>query len=193
MKRLRTLYCVMMLAPLVAACETAVPARTFPEISFAHQPPINLDVASVEVENKPETPSAAGAVVHELPVTLSSVAERWARERLKPVGTRGTAIVRVEKASVIEEKLKKTEGIRGAFVTDQTERYVGEMQMSITIADDRGQATARAEARRARSIAEDASLADREKLWFELVETVARETDKVFEQQIRTYLTSYLR
>lgn len=193
MKRLRTLYCVMMLAPLVAACETAVPARTFPEISFAHQPPINLDVASVEVENKPETPSASGAGVHELPVTLSSVAERWARERLKPVGTRGTAIVRVEKASVIEEKLKKTEGIRGAFVTDQTERYIGEMQMSITIADDRGQATARAEARRARSIAEDASLADREKLWFELVETVARETDKVFEEQIRAYLTSYLR
>jgi hypothetical protein len=183
----------MMLAPLVAACETAVPARTFPEISFAHQPPINLDVASVEVENKPEPPSAPGAVVHELPVTLSSVAERWARERLKPVGTRGTAIVRIEKASVIEEKLKKTEGIRGAFVTDQTERYVGEMQMSITIADDRGQATARAEARRARSVAEDASLADREKLWFELVETVARETDAVFEQQIRAHLSSYLR
>jgi hypothetical protein len=193
MKRIRPLYCLLLLAPLLAACETDVPARTFPEIGFAHQMPINIDVASVEVENKPEPPSGTAAIVQELPVTPATVAERWARQRLHPVGQRGKAIVRIEKASVVEEKLKKTEGIRGAFVTDQTERYIGELQMSVTVVDDRGQATARAEARRVRSVPEDASLADREKLWFELVEHLAREVDSVLEQQVRTHLSNYLR
>jgi hypothetical protein len=193
MKPLRILYCFLLLAPLLAACETEVPARKFPEISFAHEPPINLDVASVQVENKPAPPSSQGTVVYDLPVTPSSVAEKWAQQRLKAVGQRGSAIVHIEKASVVEEKLKKTEGLRGLFTTDQTERYIGELQISVSISSERGQATARAEAKASRTIAEDASLADREKLWFELVEHLAREIDSVLDQQIKAHLSDYLR
>lgn len=187
------LFGIMLLAPFLAACETQVPGRSFPEISFAHETPFNLDVASVQVESQPAPAPASGAIVHELPVTLASAAEQWARQRLKAVGQSGTAVVRIEKATVVEEKLKKTEGFRGAFTTDQTERYVGELAMSVTIVDARGQGIARASATRSRTVAEDASLADREKLWFEMVEQIAREVDSVMEQQIRQYLASYLR
>lgn len=187
------LFAIMLLTPFLAACETQVPARSFPEISFAHETPLNLDVASIQVESQPTPAPASGVIVHELPVTLASAAEQWARQRLKAVGQSGTAVVRIEKASVVEEKLNKTEGFRGAFTTDQTERYVGELAMSVTIADARGQGIARASATRTRTVAEDASLADREKLWFEMVEQIAREVDSVMEQQIRQYLASYLR
>jgi hypothetical protein len=193
MKWLRIFYCFLLLAPLLSACETEVPARKFPDISFTHEPPINLDVASVQVENKPAPPSSQGTVVYDLPVTPASVAEKWAQQRLKAVGQNGSAIVHVEKASVVEEKLKKTEGFRGLFTTDQTERYVGELQISVSIASDRGQATARAEAKASRTVAEDASLADREKLWFELVEHLAREVDTVLDQQVKMHLSDYIR
>jgi hypothetical protein len=188
------LFGILLLAPLLAACETQVPARSFPEISFAHEQPINLDVAQIQVESAPPSNDpAAGAIVHDLPVSLSTVADQWARQRLRAVGQSGTAVVRVEKANVVEEKLKKTGGFRGAFTTDQTERYTGEVVMSISIADDRGQAMARGTASRSRTIGEDASLAVREKLWFDLVEQLAREIDSVMEKEIRQYLTAYLR
>lgn len=185
---------ILLLAPLLAACETQVPARSFPDISFAHQPPLNLDVAQIQVETAPPPPAPAnGTIVRDLPVTLSTVAEQWARQRLKAVGQRGTAVVRIEKATVVEEKLKKTEGFRGAFTTDQTERYVGDIAMSVSISDDRGQALARGSATRSQTISEGVTLATREKLWFDLVEQLAREIDAVMEKEIRQYLTTYLR
>ena len=185
---------ILLLALLLAACETRVPGRSFPEISFAHETPLNLDVAQIQVEKAPPAPSPAkGTIVHELPVSLSTVAEQWAHQRLKAVGRSGTATVRIEKATVVEEKLKKTEGFRGAFTTDQTERYVGNIEMSVSIVDDRGQAMARGSATRSRTVAENATLAEREKLWFELVESLGREIDSVMEKEIRQYMAAYLR
>lgn len=193
MKHLRSLFCLLLVLPLLAACETEVPARKFPDISFANEPPIKLDVASIQVENKPAPPTGKGSIVYDLPVTPSSVAEKWAQERLRAVGRSGTAIVHIEKASVVEEKLKKTEGLRGLFTTDQTERYTGEMAISISLSADRGQAMARAEAKASRTVAEDASLADREKLWFDLVEHLSHEVDKVLDQEIHKHMAEYVR
>jgi hypothetical protein len=193
MKKLRILYCVLMLLPLLAACETEVPARQFPEISFANEPPIKLDVASIKVENKPAPPSTKGSIVYDLPVTPSSVAQKWAEQRLKAVGRSGTAIVHIEKASLVEQKLKKTEGLRGMFTTDQTERYIGEMQISVSVSSGHGQATARAESRSSRTVAEDASLADREKLWFDMVEHLGHEVDSVLDREIHKHMAEYIR
>jgi hypothetical protein len=42
-------------------------------------------------------------------------------------------------------------------------------------------------------VPEDATLAEREKLWFEMVEQLGREVDSVMEQQIRAHLSNFLR
>jgi hypothetical protein len=188
---------MMCAAALVAAflggCDTPVPSRSFPDISFTHKIPYNLDVASIEVETRPAPAPDKGTVVHELPVSLTAVAEKWARQRLKPVGASGVAVVTIEKASVVEQRLKKTGGVRGAFTTDQTERYIGELQLSISIAENRGQALARAGSTRTRTIAEDATLAEREKLWFDMVEKLTRGMDAEMDKQIPQHLAIYLR
>ncbi len=177
---------------LLAGCETPVEGRHFPEIGFAHQAPIALNVASVTVE-KPAPSGVDGSVEHELPVTLVAVAERWAQQRIKPVGQQGTAVVRIEKAQMIEERLQKKGGIRGAFTTDQTERYRADLRVSVSIDDPTGNAQARASGHRIRTVAENATLADREKVWFQMVESLSRNVDKVLEEQIRTHMTAFLR
>lgn len=189
----RTICALTLGALLLGGCDTPVPSRSFPDISFAHKTPFNLDVATIEVEKLPATAPDKGTIVHELPVSLTSVAEKWARQRLKAVGQSGVAIVKIEKATVVEQGLKKTGGVRGAFTTDQTERYVGDLQMSVSITDNRGQALARAGSSRIRTIAEDATLAEREKLWFDMVEKLARGTDAEMEKQIPDHLANYLR
>jgi hypothetical protein len=192
MTMLKSLVFSVLAAVLLAGCETPVEGRQFPEIGFSHQTPIALNVASVTVE-KPAPSAVKGSVEHELPVTLVAVAERWARQRIKPVGQQGTAVVKIEQAQMVEERLKKKGGIKGAFTTDQTERYRATLQMSVSVVDQTGQAQARASGNRTRTVAEDASLADREKIWFQMVESLSRSVDKVLEEQIRKHMTAYLR
>ncbi len=192
MTMLKSLVFSVLAAVLLAGCETPVEGRQFPQIGFSHQTPIALNVATITVE-KPAPSTVQGNVEHELPVTLASVAERWAQQRLKPVGQQGTAVVKIEEAQMIEERLKKKSGIKGAFTTDQTERYRATLRMSVSIADQTGQAEARASGNRTRTVAEDASLADREKVWFQMVESLSRNVDKVLEEQIRKHMTAYIR
>lgn len=192
MNAIRATLTVAAVALLLGACETPVPERKFPEIGFLHEAPYKLDVATIEVEKQPVVPQQ-GEVVHELPVSLATVAETWVRQRLRAVGTRGSAVVRIEKASVVEEKLTKTGGIRGAFTTDQTERYTGELQMSMDLVKGGEQGTVKVGARKVRTIAEDATLAEREKLWFDMVEKLARDVDAQMNKQINAHLTNFLR
>jgi hypothetical protein len=192
MNAFRAILIVTATALLLGACETPVPSRKFPEISFRHEAPYRLDVAKIEVEKRIAAPQK-GEVVHELPVSLATVAENWVRQRLSAVGNSGTAVVYIEKASVVEEKLAKTGGIRGAFTTDQTERYTGELQMTMELSNGGQQGTVKAGARKAQTIAEDATLAEREKLWFDMVEKLARDVDAQMNKQINTHLTNFLR
>lgn len=192
MMALKTICIAAAMALLLAGCETNVPARSFPDIGFLHKAPYKLDVAKIEVEKQTPAPEA-GSIVFDLPVTLTAVAEKWARQRLTAVGTNGTAVVKIEKATMVEENLKKTGGLRGVFTTDQTQRYTADLAISISLSNDHGQGTVQASARKIRTIAEDATLAEREKLWFDMVETLAREVDDEMDRQIAAHLQEFLR
>jgi len=192
MKALKTICIAAVTMLLLAGCESDVPARNFPDIGFLHKTPYKLNVASIEVDNKAAAPEK-GTTVYDLPVTLTAVAEKWAHQRLTAVGTSGRAVVTIEKASLVEENLKKTGGIRGMFTTDQTQRYTGDLQISLSIMTDHAQGNVRASASKIRTIAEDATLAEREKLWFDMVESLAREVDDEMDRQIGAHLTEFLR
>jgi len=177
----------------LGACETPVEGRNFPRIGFSHQKPIALDVARVDVKKAPPRAMSNENIEHELPVSLSATAERWARERLKPVGNRGVAVVSIEEAIFTETQLKRTGGIKGAFTTDQSERYDAKLRMSVKISDLRGEGSARASGARKQTVREDVTLAQREKIWFTMVEALIHDVDKELEKQIRAYLGQFIR
>lgn len=184
---------VFALASLLGACETPVEGRKFPEIGFGHETPIRLDVARLEIRKPPPRPLSKENIEHELPVSLQTVAERWARERLKPVGNRSVAVVTIDEASFTETALKRTSGIKGAFTTDQSERYDAKLSMSVKISDLRGEGVARATGSRRQTVREDVTLAEREKVWFKMVESLIRDLDKELEKQVRAYLGQFIR
>ena len=83
----------------LASCAAKVERPTYADITFAHLPPINLDVAEVKVVSTYQGSLQAPHVEHEFPVGLMATAKRWAEDRLKPVGSDGIAIVTIEEAS----------------------------------------------------------------------------------------------
>ncbi len=186
---------VVLLFLAVTACETPVEQRAFSEITFGHLSPISLDVAAIDIVVAYQPSLQAPNVEYEFPVPPASAAERWAADRLQAVGASGRAVVTIVDASVIEVALKKSSGLKGLFTTDQSERYDATVRLTIEAVDLNRQLTARAEAeaKRSRSVRESVTLAEREKLWFALTETLLADFDGAMEQQIRTHLADFLK
>ena len=154
-----------------------------------------LGRAEVEYVQAYAPPQTAPNVEHLFPVRLSTVARRWAGERIEATGVTRVARVTLVDAAVVETALVKKKGIEGAFTTDQSERYDGAVEMRIEIVDSRGavEAQARAVANRSRTVPEDITLNERDQVWFEMTEAMMRDLDKELELTIRRHLARWVR
>lgn len=188
--RRRPLVAALALLP-VAGCTTP-PRRAFPQIGFEDRPPIALDVADIQVVQRYRPSGTPPNVETQMPDSPGEIVARWAATRLAPVGTAGAARVIVEEASVVEEALARTGGIRGVFTLDQSERYTLTLAVRIEAENPaRGlSGFARSVARRSTTVAENASLAQRETAWFKLLEETARDLDRQLEANLRGNLSA---
>ncbi len=180
---------------LLTGCATEVQKPGFSQISFAHLQPISLNVARIEVENRYVSPATRPNVEHEFPVSPAAVASNWGRDRLRAVGQSGVARVVVRRASVVEVPLKRTTGVTGAFTRDQSERYDAIIDMMVELRDTDGnvRVTAESTAKRSRSVSENVSLIEREKIWFEMTETMMSDLNTALENQVRIHMKEWIR
>ncbi|MDF1792753.1 MAG: hypothetical protein P1U88_12625 [Thalassobaculaceae bacterium] len=178
----------------IAACTTPDPTPVYPDLTFVNRQPIRLNVADIQIIDEVVPPLAPPNVEHLAPVTPAAAMERWARDVLQAAGTSGRGVLAVRQGSIVEEKLKTKTGLTGAFTTDQSERYIVAMAGQLDLFNGAGQrlGQAIAEAERSRTIAEDASLNDRERLWYNLVESTARDFAAAMERAIRRELAGYI-
>ena len=191
MKRL-----VVLLFGLLAlsACETQIERPTYAELTFTHKEPIYLGVARIDIVKAYQPTSAAPHVEMEFPVSPLDTAARWAQDRLKAVGTSGTATVTITEASAVETELAQEGGLTGAFTTEQSERYDGTLAMAVEVFDPNGSnGNTFAEVKRSITVPEDASLNDRERTWYSLTEKLARDLDKRMSENIRNHLSLFVR
>lgn len=194
-RNLRSLVFIVGAALALGACETPVQKSGFAELSYSHLPPIRLDVARVDVIREYAAPAQKPNVEHLFPVVPALAAERWANDRLKAGGPTGIARAVVKRASVVEVPLQRTSGLRGALTTDQSERYDGMIEMIIEILDDRGQSQGSVSARseRSRTVPEDITLVEREKVWFSMTEAMMNDLNVALERQIRDHFRRFVR
>lgn len=187
--------CIAFGALVLTGCETTVQKPAYPQISFAHLPQIPVNVARVEVENRYASPASAPNVEHLFPVSPAASALNWGRDRLKPVGASGVARVVLKRASVVEVPLQRTTGLKGAFTTDQSERYDAVIAMGIEMLDENGnvRATAEATTKRSRTVPENLSINEREKIWFEMTENLLSDLNTALESQLREHMGAWIR
>lgn len=179
---------------LVTACDTPNPAVTFPELTFAHRPAINLNVAKIEIINEYRMPFETPNVEHLVPIAPGAAAERWARDIVKPVGHTGTALFVITRAAVTEEKLKTKSGFKGLVSVEQSERYEAALDVRIDILDGtRRVASANALTTRTQTAREDTTPNQRSKLWYALVERLLIEFDGQMRKQADIYLRDHIR
>jgi len=185
------------LALSVTACQNSGPSvQNLPPISFADRQPFRLNVAEIEIVWDYQPPGQYPNVDQLMPVPPGSAIERWAQDRLRPVGRAGSGSARVviRDGSVVEVPLRVDRSLSGAFKTEQELRYDATLKVSIEIKDARhmtlGDVTANAQ--RSRSVPEGLSVNQRDKIMYEITEDLSRDIDRQMDQLIRDYFGRWL-
>ena len=179
----------------LAGCETNLPLNGFPELRYNHLAPIRLDAVRVEVVQQYKSIGARPYVEHEFPQRPAEAAARWATDRLQAVGTRNIVRMTILKGSVVEVPLARTEGVKGIFTIDQSEQYDGTLSVRVEIIGPDGQQLAyvASQATKSRSVPENITLADREKTWFRMTESMMNELNLSLERQIMEHFKPWFR
>ena len=114
--------------------------------------------------------------------------------RARDPGRRGSARFVILDAAVTETPLKLDKSFTGAFTKQQSRRYDATVEVSLEILDDKGfrKGFANARVMRSRTLREDASINDRERMWFDLTEALMNDLNAELEKNIRQYLSGYL-
>lgn len=180
-------------AGTLVGCNTPPQRYEFPELTYAHLPPIRLDVAVVDVIDSYRSPGAAPNVEHLFPTPPAKAMARWADDRLEAAGTNGSAVFTILRADVVEVPLERTTGIKGVFTEDQSYRYDAMLDVRLDAENTsglrRGSITARTA--HSRSVAEDITLNQRERIWFEMTERLMSDIGAEIERQIDRYLSAF--
>ena len=192
MKKLMMGLWAVTVTALISACETRVEQPQYAELTYGHLGAVELNVAEVKILKAYQPSTDRPHVELEFPISPLETAARWAKDRLQSAGTSGTAVVTITDASVIETVLEKKGGLTGIFTKDQSERYDGTITMKIEATDPTGRmATTTATVKRSVTVAEDVSLNERSKIWYDFTEKIMLDLNRQMVESIRTHMKAF--
>lgn len=178
---------------LLAACDSPPPPN-FAPLRYNDRTPIYLDVVNVELHNEYKAPLRLPNVEHKFPVTPEQAITAWVNDRLKAAGSSKTMVVNITDASVVQEKLPTTQGMKGILKDEQAFKYVARMALelkiygasAISIADTQINAT------RHITLAESTTLAERDQAYYTLTKQLMEDVNAELEKTIHQYLSNYI-
>jgi hypothetical protein len=190
-------FLLVLAAFSLAGCDTPPTREPFPTLTYLHLPAYNLAVSRVDIVDAYKPPMTAPHVEQNFPVSPDATAQQWAHDRLKAAGGSARALYTVLRADAVETHLQGDQGtgLFGDFTIPQSERYDMNITVRLEIIDANGRVAASvdATATRSRTVAADATLNDRERVWFNMTEQAMADLNASLDKSIPQYLRAYLR
>ncbi|MBX7146616.1 MAG: hypothetical protein K1X44_04835 [Alphaproteobacteria bacterium] len=187
-------YAIILCCLTLSACHTPPERQNFSEISFKHLPPFTFNVAEIEIADGYKPLQNYPYVDHLFRNIPKQSMIQWAKDRLKAGGNMGFLRYTILEASIKQVPLKMQGGIKGLLTTEQSDRYDIILKIQIDVENNnglqKGQITA--EATRSQTVPENATLNQREKIWYQLTEQALQELNTQTENNIRQYLQKFL-
>jgi hypothetical protein len=184
---------------LLAACADGVPPPAAPPRPFDYTflTPLKLDVARVEIIEAWQPPRTLPNVDHRMAIEPRAALAQMARDRVQAWGRDGSATVTIAEASLTEERLARSSGFTSLFASQPSERYTLNLAVVLEVRNAGGGTNGRAEARisRTRTVNDDVTLAQRERIWDDMLRAAmddAQGMNVEFEFQVRRALRSVL-
>ena len=178
---------------IVAGCQTPPSPERAP-LSFAALPSLVFDLDRIEIVERGAAPHPSD-VRHLLPTPPAIAAKIWVRDRLRASGHLGLLRVTIDEASARLTPLATNTDLEGLFREEQAERLDVRLRVTIEAIEENGEVngSTTADAKRSRTLPEGITLAERERLYDEVVEALLHDYNANQERAIRQYLGLYLR
>jgi hypothetical protein len=179
----------------LVACKDAGLTYAPQPISFAGKPVMHINVAEIKVVDQFRSTMAAPYVEYQLPTAPAAAVKQWAGQRLAAVGRSGVLEITIEDASVKETNLKTTEGIKGIFTNDESERYDAHLAVTMKLYDGVNVisvAEGNVEVSKMNTVNEKATAAERDKLFHDMIADMMAQFDAQAETRLHQYFTPYL-
>jgi hypothetical protein len=186
---------LLFLAGFLAGCSTAPEMPKFPELTYGHLGVMKFDTEQVEIVDEYKPPFKAPNIEHKVPAPPALAMRRWAIDRLAGAGNPDRrAVFTIQQAAITESRLARTDGLRGVVTTDQSERYDLTLAARFELFEGRTRVgIATASITRSRTVAEDITLNDRDKVLFDMVENAMLDFNREMEVSVSQFLRRYMR
>lgn len=189
------LFLLCLTGVILASCNMTPTQQAFPPISFRDSTPIVLNVLTVDVVQEYKPPLAPPNVEHLFPITPAQAMRQWVKDRIKAVGGDHRLEVIIKDASVVENRLALTPGLKGAFTNEQEARYDGRMAVELRIYGERivSEANIEVTANRSRTIDERSSVTQRDRIYYQMTRQMMQDMNAELEKNIYQYFRNYVR
>lgn len=184
-------------AVLLTACaNTTTDPKPVAHYSYMQYPATTLNVASIQVIDGYNQPMQMPNAEHLMPDPLPKAVSDWARAHFKAGGGEGSVTITIKDASVVGKNLQLTPGVKGWFTKDQAERYDGKITVEFAVNGSplaNGGASGSVNVNRGQTIAEDASIQERERTWNTMGEAMLTDLDAGTQQMLTQRLPFLIR
>ncbi len=194
-----SLAAAIVVGGFLAACADTRPPPSGPvtaTITFAHRAPLVLDVASIELVEPWRQPGIPPHIGHRNTNSPPSIVRAWTRDRLTASaggpGARDGTILRVilQDGSVTRKALQVEEGVGGLFRDEADTQIDAVAAVDVEVIDPVvgriGSVSVRVVG--TRKILESASLNERDRVYFALMEEVANSLNSALENGLNAEL-----
>jgi hypothetical protein len=179
----------------LAACQNTHAPTKMPIPHFTHKPALSLQVRDISVTEDYEFPSKSPYIEHTLDYPPSEMFTIWLKDRLKADGASSYIQASITDASIQKTELPKTPGIKGLFTNDQTEKYDAKMVVQLRLYNEERTiaiADVNATSTRSITIAENASVVERDTAYYNLSKALVNDIGNELEKQIRRVFAAYI-
>jgi hypothetical protein len=177
---------------LLSACAGGPPSDDTASLTFANLKPLTLNVSSVDVINKYNPPMKAPYIEHTFAEPPYKAAEALIRKQLVAGGGMNAVRVLINDASVVQEDADDSCGLVDGFKKMPVIRYRGEVAVRLEIyspeSPDVTLGYGNVVAKRSKSVVHNASIAEKEKAYFDLTEALMVDLDQGLKKVIREKL-----
>jgi hypothetical protein len=158
-----------------------------PPLDFSDRQPLDLAVDRVAIDSIYRPAGAPPYVDHMLPLTPEAATRALLEQRLRAVGGTDRLQAVILDASVREEALETTSGVRGYLTTESAARLEGRLKVRVDRLDSAGMVVRSVSTAvvRTRAIPEGVAYAERQRIAYELVRELVDDLDAGLSANVR--------
>ena len=183
------IFCLFIPLLFIGGCSLTPEAYEEPVLTFDHLEKQELPVARIQFLNQYSAPVTKNNIENKTRNAPLTTMQKWLEKRFVAVAPQDTLRVYIEEASLVKKDLPITDSIFGVFNVEPSQEYKARIFSKIEFLDDAGvlKASYNIRAERQVSLPNNATLVEKDRTLFRLMENLMQSIDREMMKIVADY------